>query len=202
MMPPGYSPFGACAARTVPAPPVPVPDAMTFAPIDLGLNAPMPFWDDLDAVSFMEPVNTGPVDYDFSVDAHPGNLGSTVGLACGNNHILLTFGPAAEADTGLSQCEGLCDLHPETASRIGLARYERFELERIPSDEGIYCFHGRARDVEGDERIFVLADARERAPLAGPELEHHIAAFERVFNRAARSLRTTIQERDPRRALR
>jgi acetyl-CoA carboxylase carboxyltransferase component len=112
-----------------------------------------------------------------------------------------TFESASGPDGGLSQCEGLYDLHPETASRIGLARYERFELERIQSDEGIYCFHGRARDVEGDERIFVLADARERAPLAGPELEHHIAAFERVFNRAARSLRTTIQERDPRRAL-
>ncbi len=97
--------------------------------------------------------------------------------------------------------EQLYDLHPETAERIGLARYEAFELERIPSEEGIYCFHGRARDVEGDERIFVLADARERSPLAGPELHHHIAAFERVFNRAARSLRTTLRERDPRRDL-
>jgi acetyl/propionyl-CoA carboxylase alpha subunit/acetyl-CoA carboxylase carboxyltransferase component len=97
--------------------------------------------------------------------------------------------------------DDLYDLHPETAERIGLGRYRKFDLERIPSEEGIYCFHGRARAVEGDERIFVLADARERSPLAGPELEHHLAGFERVFNRAARSLRTTLRERDPRRAL-
>lgn len=95
----------------------------------------------------------------------------------------------------------LWDLHPETAERVDLARYAAFDLERIPSEDGIYCFHGRARDVDGDERIFVLGDARERSLFAGPELEHHIAAFERVFNRAARSLRTTLGERDPRRAL-
>ena len=66
---------------------------------------------------------------------------------------------------------------------------------------GIYGFHGSSRDVEGDERIFVLADARKRLPSAGPRLEHHVAAFERVFNRAARTMRTTLRERDPRRAL-
>jgi acetyl/propionyl-CoA carboxylase alpha subunit/acetyl-CoA carboxylase carboxyltransferase component len=95
----------------------------------------------------------------------------------------------------------LYDLHPETAARIDLGRYAEFDLERIPSEDGIYCFHGRARAVKGDERIFVLADARERSPLAGPELSHHIAAFERVFNRAARTLRTTLRERDPRRSM-
>jgi acetyl-CoA carboxylase carboxyltransferase component len=93
------------------------------------------------------------------------------------------------------------DLHPETAERIDLARYARFDLERIPAEDGIYCFHGRARDVDGDERIFVLADARERSPQAGPELAQHLAAFERVFNRACRSLRTTLRERDPRRGM-
>ncbi len=96
----------------------------------------------------------------------------------------------------------LYGLHPETADRIDLARYaQKFELEPIPSEEGIYCFHGRARDVEGDERIFVLADARDRAPQAGPELSQHLAAFERVFNRACRTLRTTLRERDPRRGM-
>ena len=117
-------------------------------------------------------------------------------------NVYKTFSPPGSGSTGEPALrEDLWDLHPETAERIDLARYEAFELERIPSEEGIYCFHGRARDVEGDERIFVLGDARERSPLAGPELEHHIAAFERAFNRAARSLRTTLRERDPRRAL-
>ncbi len=96
----------------------------------------------------------------------------------------------------------LHDLHPETAERIDLSRYAKgFDLERVPSEDGIYCFHGRAREVKGDERIFVLGDARDRSPGAGPELSQHLAAFERVFNRACRTLRTTLRERDPRRGM-
>jgi acetyl-CoA carboxylase carboxyltransferase component len=112
-----------------------------------------------------------------------------------------TFAPGDGPGAPPVRRTDLYQLHPETAERIDLARYQKFELERIPSEEGIYCFHGRARAALGDERIFVLADARERSPLAGPQLEHHIAGFERAFNRAARSLRTTLRERDPRRAL-
>ncbi|MEM9175281.1 MAG: carboxyl transferase domain-containing protein [Myxococcota bacterium] len=93
------------------------------------------------------------------------------------------------------------DLHPETATRIGLGRYEHFELERLQAEEGVYAFHGRARSAPGDERIFVLADARDRSPEPGRELYHHLATFERVFNRAARRLRTILQTHDPRRRL-
>lgn len=93
------------------------------------------------------------------------------------------------------------DLHPETAQRIGLYRYANFDLERLPADEGIYAFHGRARGASGDERVFVLADARDRSPEPGREVYHHLATFERVFNRAARRLRTILQTHDPRRRL-
>ncbi|MCP4908573.1 MAG: ATP-grasp domain-containing protein [bacterium] len=93
------------------------------------------------------------------------------------------------------------DLHPETATRIALDRYADFDLERLQADEGIYAFHGRARTAPGDERIFVLADARDRSPEPGRELYHHLATFERVFNRAARTLRTILQTHDPRRRL-
>jgi acetyl/propionyl-CoA carboxylase alpha subunit/acetyl-CoA carboxylase carboxyltransferase component len=93
------------------------------------------------------------------------------------------------------------DLHPETAERICLDRYQGFDLERLESDEGIYAFYGRSRFEPGDERVFVLADARDRSPEPGHELEHHLATFERVFNRAARRLRTILQTHDPRRRL-
>ncbi|MCR9094387.1 MAG: ATP-grasp domain-containing protein [bacterium] len=93
------------------------------------------------------------------------------------------------------------DLHPETAMRIGLGRYGHFELERLQAEEGVYAFHGRARTAPGDERVFVLADARDRSPEPGRELYHHLATFERVFNRAARRLRTILQTHDPRRRL-
>ncbi len=93
------------------------------------------------------------------------------------------------------------DLHPETAIRINLDRLKNFDLDRLHSEEGIYTFYGRARDEEGDERIFVLADARDRAPGVTPDVEDRIPAFVRVFHRAARSLRTVLQTRDPRRRL-
>lgn len=93
------------------------------------------------------------------------------------------------------------DLHPEIACRINLDRLQNFELDRLHSEEGIYAFFGRSRDEEGDERIFVLADARERAPGVTPDVEERIPAFVRVFHRAARSLRTVLQTRDPHRRL-
>lgn len=93
------------------------------------------------------------------------------------------------------------DLHPETAQRVDLARYSNFDLERIPAEEGIYPFYGRAKEVPGDERVFVLGDMRDRAPAAGQDFTTHLPGFERTFQRAARSLRTIIQERDPRRRL-
>jgi len=101
----------------------------------------------------------------------------------------------------LEQASEYYDLHPETAMRIGLERYANFDLERLQSDEGIYAFHGRARNAPADERVFVLADARDRSPEPGRELYHHLATFERVFNRAARRLRTILQTHDPRRRL-
>ncbi|MCP4035504.1 MAG: biotin/lipoyl-binding protein, partial [bacterium] len=93
------------------------------------------------------------------------------------------------------------DLHPETAERIDLDRLRNFALDRLPSEEGIFSFHGRSREEAGDERIFVLADARDRSPGATPDAADRIPAFVRVFHRAARSLRTTLQTRDPHRRL-
>jgi acetyl/propionyl-CoA carboxylase alpha subunit/acetyl-CoA carboxylase carboxyltransferase component len=116
----------------------------------------------------------------------------------GIDHVFRTWEPVSG---GYVRRSDLYDLHPETAERLDLTRLANFELERIPADEGIYSFYGRARDVPGDERVFVMADARDRSPESGRELANHIAAFERVFNRATRSLRSILQVRDPRRRL-
>lgn len=93
------------------------------------------------------------------------------------------------------------DLHPETAERINLDRLRNFELDRLHSEEGIYTFYGKSRDEDGDDRVFVLADARDRSPGVTPDVEERIPAFVRVFHRAARSLRTVLQTRDPHRRL-
>jgi acetyl/propionyl-CoA carboxylase alpha subunit/acetyl-CoA carboxylase carboxyltransferase component len=102
---------------------------------------------------------------------------------------------------GLVPRPGLHGIHPETARRIDLDRLAHFELEPLPGGEGIYCFHGRSRDVPADERIFVLADARVRSPDDGREAALHLPAFEHAFYEAARCLRDAIARRDPARRL-
>jgi acetyl/propionyl-CoA carboxylase alpha subunit/acetyl-CoA carboxylase carboxyltransferase component len=116
----------------------------------------------------------------------------------GIDHVFKTW----ESDGGKPVLRALYDLHPETAERIGLARYVNFELERTPAEEGVYAFVGHAREVPGDERVFVLADARDRASSASHELAVHLPAFEQTFQRATRSLRTILQVHDGRRRLR
>ena len=123
-----------------------------------------------------------------------GMLGEEGGI----DHVFKTW----ETMDGKASLRTLYDLHPETAERIDLGRYRNFELERIPAEEGVYAFVGHARDDPEDERVFVLADARDRASAAGHELADHLPAFERTFQRAARSLRTILQVHDSRRRLR
>src|SRR6185295_960233 len=73
------------------------------------------------------------------------------------------------------------------------------ELERIPSPEGIYAFHGRSRRIRGDERIFVLAEVR--AALPGARATLHEPAFVHAFTEAVRALRAIRGERDQLRRL-
>ncbi len=112
-----------------------------------------------------------------------------------------TFEATTQDPAVIVRNDDYLDIHPETAERIALSRLSNFALERIPTDEGIYSFMGRAKDGSGDERVFVLADGRDRSPTSAPDLESRIPAFVRIFHRSARSLRTILQTRDPRRRL-
>jgi acetyl/propionyl-CoA carboxylase alpha subunit/acetyl-CoA carboxylase carboxyltransferase component len=137
-----------------------------------------------------EIMESGGGDWTFTL----GMLGEEGGI----DHVFKTWQIAKGKPTLLE----LYDLHPTTAARIDLARYVNFELERIPAEEGVYAFVGHAREDPEDERVFILADARDRASSAGSELANHLPAFERTFQRATRSLRTLLQVHDSRRRLR
>lgn len=158
------------------------------------------------ALEYLIPAES-PIDWDALLDELESAYGNerfdwrmTIGLLTpdGEGDVYRTL---AYRDGRLVHATEHHDLHPETATRIALDRYVEFDLERLQADEGIYAFHGRARSTPGDERIFVLADARDRSPEPGRELYHHLATFERVFNRAARTLRTVLQTHDPRRRM-
>jgi acetyl/propionyl-CoA carboxylase alpha subunit/acetyl-CoA carboxylase carboxyltransferase component len=89
---------------------------------------------------------------------------------------LLTFRPGLD---GLVESEIERGLHPLMGHRLQLWRLREFELERLPSSEDIYVFHGVARTNPKDERLFALAEIRDLTPVrddqgrvaALPELE-------------------------------
>jgi acetyl/propionyl-CoA carboxylase alpha subunit/acetyl-CoA carboxylase carboxyltransferase component len=105
------------------------------------------------------------------------------------------------AKQGVLEAAALNGLHPETAERLGFQRYQSFELERLEAEEGIYCFHGRSRDVPDDERIFVLAEVRGRPRDPRPLSSAYGPLFEHTFHAATRTMRQVIGLRDPRRRL-
>ena len=53
------------------------------------------------------------------------------------------------------------NLHPMLGKRLDLWRLSNFDLERLPSPEDVYLFHGVARDNPKDHRLFALAEVRD-----------------------------------------
>ena len=56
------------------------------------------------------------------------------------------------------------DLHPMLAERLELWRLGNFALERLPSAEDVYLFHGVAHDNPADHRLFAIAEVRDLTP--------------------------------------
>ena len=71
---------------------------------------------------------------------------------------MFTFRPGAD---GLAEDEVLRGLHPMMGHRLQVWRLQEFELERLPSAEDIYTFHGVAHANPKDERLFALAEVRD-----------------------------------------
>jgi acetyl-CoA carboxylase carboxyltransferase component/biotin carboxyl carrier protein len=56
-------------------------------------------------------------------------------------------------------------LHPMMAERLDLWRLDNFRIERLPSAEDVYLFHGVARENPADERLFAIAEVRDVTPV-------------------------------------
>jgi acetyl/propionyl-CoA carboxylase alpha subunit/acetyl-CoA carboxylase carboxyltransferase component len=52
-------------------------------------------------------------------------------------------------------------LHPMAAERLGLWRFSRFELTRLPSAPDVHLFRIQGREVPDDQRLIALADVRD-----------------------------------------
>jgi acetyl/propionyl-CoA carboxylase alpha subunit/acetyl-CoA carboxylase carboxyltransferase component len=61
--------------------------------------------------------------------------------------------------------EVLRGIHPMMSHRLHLSRLAEFELERLPSAEDVYLFHGVARSNPNDVRLFAIAEVRDITPV-------------------------------------
>jgi hypothetical protein len=56
-------------------------------------------------------------------------------------------------------------IHPMMALRLQLWRLRNFRLERLPSSEEVFFFHGVAHENPRDERLFAIAEVRDLTPV-------------------------------------
>ena len=89
-------------------------------------------------------------------------------------------------------------LHPMMAERLQVSRLGNFRIERLPSVEDVYCFHGVARENPRDERLFVMAEVRDVTPVrdaAGRVVG--LPSLERVLAEALARIRHFQLRRSP-----
>jgi acetyl/propionyl-CoA carboxylase alpha subunit/acetyl-CoA carboxylase carboxyltransferase component len=103
----------------------------------------------------------------------------------------LTF--RQEADGEFVEDELYRDLHPMLAKRLELWRLSNFRLERRPSPEDIYLFHGVARSNPRDQRLFALAEVRDLNPVHDPDTGAiSYPRLERIGLQAAAAMRSEL----------
>jgi len=106
---------------------------------------------------------------------------------------------AATLPLGQALAQDPRDLHPVTASHLALWRFSAFDLERLPSHDGIYAYRAVARTNREDARAIVLCETRD--VYTGTVLDDAPAAlftFEHGLREAVRTLREVQSQRDAR----
>lgn len=106
------------------------------------------------------------------------------------------------SDSGYWEETSYRGLHPMTAKRLHLWRFENFDLERLDSVEDVYLYRATAKDNPKDERLFAVAEVRDLTTVrneAGeivtlPYLEH-------MFQQALAGIRVFQSQRPVRRRL-
>ena len=110
-----------------------------------------------------------------------------------------TFRPG---DAGYVEDRVIRGLHPMMGKRLHLARLANFEIERLPSVEDVYLFHGVARSNPRDERLFVLAEVRDLTPVRNADgVVVALPEFERIYLEAINALRDAQLHRPEHRRL-
>jgi acetyl/propionyl-CoA carboxylase alpha subunit/acetyl-CoA carboxylase carboxyltransferase component len=110
-----------------------------------------------------------------------------------------TYRPSAD---GYAEEKLYRGLHPMMGKRMHLWRMSNFDIQRLPSVEDVYLFHGVARQNPKDARLFAIAEVRDLTPVRDasgrivqlPYLEH-------MLMEALASIRRFQSPRPPRERL-
>jgi acetyl/propionyl-CoA carboxylase alpha subunit/acetyl-CoA carboxylase carboxyltransferase component len=70
-----------------------------------------------------------------------------------------------QGDSGYLEDRLVRGLHPIMSKRLELWRLEHFDIERLPSSDGVFLFRGVARSNPKDERLFAFAEIRDLTPI-------------------------------------
>ena len=80
--------------------------------------------------------------------------------------------------------------HPMMAERLALWRLGSFRVERLPSADDVYVFHGVAQDNAKDERLFAIVEVRDMTPVRDEDGRIvALPAFERMLIEALTAIR-------------
>ncbi|HEX6902300.1 MAG TPA: carboxyl transferase domain-containing protein [Thermoanaerobaculia bacterium] len=89
-------------------------------------------------------------------------------------------------------------IHPMVGQRLQLWRLQNFRLERLPSPEEVYFFHGVAHENPRDERLFAIAEVRDLTPVrddSGRTI--HLPQLERMLMESLAGIRRVQSRRAP-----
>jgi acetyl/propionyl-CoA carboxylase alpha subunit/acetyl-CoA carboxylase carboxyltransferase component len=101
-------------------------------------------------------------------------------------------------DTGWEEDRVYRGLHPMIGKRLQVSRFERFDIERLPSVEDVYLFRIVGRENKRDERLFALAEVRDVTPVRddmGTLVQ--VPHLERMLLEAAAAIREEQARRSP-----
>ena len=90
------------------------------------------------------------------------------------------------------------NLHPMLGERLELWRLSNFALERVPSPEDVYLFHGVAHSNPNDRRLFALAEIRDLVVVHDPATgEVSYPRLERTGLQALAAMRSELARYAP-----
>ena len=108
-------------------------------------------------------------------------------------HFALRGGPG-----GFEEDRRYRDVHYMLFERMLLDRLSKFDLERLPSQEDVYLYHGVAHGNPKDERLFAAAYVRDLTPVRdGAGRAVRLPYLERMFHEALAGMRRFQARRPP-----